>query len=120
MLSKKKLANTKLNKEYKSTFKSKPEVLPEIESFVDDKISQQNRLRNRPDIKILISEDQLDISFKDEGNGFNPDEVPDPTVPENILKGSGRGIHIMRSLVDDLKYNFSNNGTELIISFNLV
>ena len=147
MLFKKKLANTKLSKEYKSTFKSNPEVLPEIESFVDEKISdlklseeQKNNVElavaeaaancilhgNKNDetkkvyIKILISDDQLDISFKDEGNGFNPDEVPDPTVPENILKGSGRGIHIMRSLVDDLKYNFSNNGTELIISFNLV
>ncbi len=70
-------------------------------------------------ISIDINDARLKLSFMDEGNGFNPEEVPDPTLPENLLKGSGRGLHIMRSLVDELSYNFSKEGTELILTLNI-
>ena len=61
----------------------------------------------------------MEVSLKDQGNGFEVSEVPDPTKPENILKDSGRGIHIIRNFVDDLKYNFSPEGTEAILFLSL-
>jgi len=59
------------------------------------------------------------MSFKDEGKGFTPGEVPDPTIPENILKGSGRGLHIMKTVAEEVSYNFDGKGTELVLSFKL-
>ena len=42
------------------------------------------------------------IRLRDEGPGFDPDKVPDPLAPENLLKGSGRGIFLIRSFMDEM------------------
>jgi len=42
------------------------------------------------------------ICVRDEGCGFDPDCVPDPLAPENLLRSSGRGIFIIRSFMDEL------------------
>ena len=71
------------------------------------------------DITIKVNDSKMTIVIKDQGNGFKVESVPDPTKPENILKDSGRGIHIMRSFLDDLYYNFTPSGTETILVLNL-
>jgi serine/threonine-protein kinase RsbW len=43
------------------------------------------------------------VSVRDEGEGFDPEEVADPLAPENMLKSSGRGIFFMRSFMDDVR-----------------
>ena len=45
---------------------------------------------------------ELSIRVRDEGDGFDPEEVADPLAPENLLKGSGRGIFLIRSFMDDV------------------
>lgn len=47
--------------------------------------------------------ERLVIRVKDEGEGFDPEEVADPLAPENILKSSGRGIFLIRSFMDDVQ-----------------
>ena len=42
------------------------------------------------------------IRVRDEGHGFDPASVPDPLAPENLLKGSGRGIFLIRSFMDEM------------------
>jgi len=44
----------------------------------------------------------LAIRVRDQGEGFDPDELADPLAPENLLKSSGRGIFLIRSLMDDV------------------
>lgn len=44
----------------------------------------------------------ISIRVRDEGDGFEPEEVADPLAPENLLKGSGRGIFLIRSFMDDV------------------
>jgi len=44
---------------------------------------------------------KLTVGVRDEGAGFEPESVPDPTAPENLLKSSGRGLLLMRALVDE-------------------
>ena len=44
----------------------------------------------------------LTISVRDEGEGFEPEEVADPLAPENMLKSSGRGIFLIRNFMDDV------------------
>ena len=70
-------------------------------------------------VSINISDDELMVSIKDEGEGFDPDSVPDPTKPENIMRDSGRGIHIMRSFIDEVVYDFAHEGTELKLIISL-
>ena len=45
----------------------------------------------------------------DEGNGFNPDSVPDPTTPENLSKNCGRGLFIVKHYVDTVEFNDKGN-----------
>src|SRR5574342_156066 len=47
-------------------------------------------------------EHELTISVRDEGEGFEPEEIADPLAPENMLKSSGRGIFLMRNFMDDV------------------
>jgi len=54
------------------------------------------------------------ISVRDEGDGFDPAGVPDPTLPENILKEHGRGIFLMRNLCDDVRYNAKGNEVTIV------
>ncbi len=70
-------------------------------------------------INVWKDEDKLIISIADNGSGFDPAKVPDPTKPENLLKDSGRGLYLMRVYMDDLKYNISSSGTETILILNL-
>jgi serine/threonine-protein kinase RsbW len=46
----------------------------------------------------------LEIEIRDQGEGFDPTGVPDPTEPANILKTSGRGIFLMRSFMDEVEW----------------
>ena len=56
------------------------------------------------DLTLKSSPDAVEISVHDQGPGFNPEAVPDPTVQENILKASGRGIFFMRSFMDEVDW----------------
>lgn len=49
----------------------------------------------------LEPDGKLTVGIRDEGEGFDVEEVPDPTAPENLLKSSGRGLLLMRALVDE-------------------
>ncbi len=68
-------------------------------------------------ITIDVSKDDgnLIIKIKDQGKGFSPEKVPDPTEPENLLKDSGRGLFLMKVYLDDLKFNITPEGTETIL-----
>ena len=51
---------------------------------------------------VRLDSNGLKIKVRDEGDGFDPGGVPDPTDPANLLKASGRGLLLMRALVDDV------------------
>lgn len=53
---------------------------------------------------------ELVIRIRDEGDGFDPDSIPDPLAPENLLKASGRGIFFMRSFMDDVQLARAEGG----------
>ena len=60
------------------------------------------RLRNTPEA--------FEITVHDQGTGFNPNDVPDPTKEENILKTSGRGIFFMRTFMDEVTWSIRPGG----------
>ncbi|MGD1006761.1 MAG: ATP-binding protein, partial [Ignavibacteriaceae bacterium] len=59
------------------------------------------------------------ICIKDEGAGFDPQNIPDPTEPENLLKDSGRGLYLMKIYMDEVKFNVTPEGMETILVLNL-
>lgn len=80
---------------------------------------------NKCDLSKLVSihahieDSKLIVKVKDEGTGFDPSTVPDPTEPENLLKDSGRGVYLMKVYMDEVKYNMTPTGTETILILNL-
>ncbi len=57
-------------------------------------------------------DNELEIEVRDQGEGFDPAKVPDPTNAENLLKTSGRGIFLMRTFMDEIEWrNRPEGGT---------
>jgi serine/threonine-protein kinase RsbW len=67
------------------------------------------------DIEIAYKSKELHITVTDEGSGFRPETVPDPTTPENIEALNGRGIYLMSHLADKIEY--SKKGNSVIMTF---
>ena len=67
-------------------------------------------------VDVQVGKTKITIKITDEGEGFNPAEIPDPTQPENLLKDSGRGVYLMRVYMDALNYNITPTGTETILT----
>jgi len=65
-------------------------------------------------VSYTVAVDRFEIRIEDEGPGFNPEEVPDPTLPENIEKGSGRGVFLIRELMTSAEYH--GRGNVLVMS----
>jgi serine/threonine-protein kinase RsbW len=76
-------------------------------------------VNKKVNIYVNIENDSLIIKVKDEGKGFDPSKIPDPTEPENLMKDSGRGLYLMRVYMDDVKYNVTEDGTETILILKL-
>jgi len=73
---------------------------------------QDDSKQVRVDIK--SSSEEIEISVRDEGAGFNPTAVPDPTTAENLMKTSGRGIFFMRNFVDEVEWSNPPEGGTIV------
>ncbi len=82
------------------------------------KLAAQRRLESPwCDRQITVTvrfEDGVRIVIRDEGSGFDPESLPDPTDPENLIKASGRGLLLMRAFMDDVFHNDSGNEVTLV------
>lgn len=58
---------------------------------------------------------QLVFVIADQGKGLDPDTLPDPLAPENLLRGTGRGIFLIRSFMDEVHFRQLHPGTELTL-----
>lgn len=65
------------------------------------------------DVEIAFEDNDINITVTDEGEGFNPESIPDPTMPENIEELSGRGVFLMTKLSDSIKFNEKGNSVKM-------
>jgi serine/threonine-protein kinase RsbW len=65
-------------------------------------------------IAFVLGADAVEVEVKDEGTGFDPDAVPDPLAPENLLRAGGRGIFFMRSFMNEVGYRFPDSGGTVV------
>jgi serine/threonine-protein kinase RsbW len=94
-------------------------LLVALTEAVNNALQHGNKANPNKNIEITfkVKNDTLHFSIKDEGPGFNPDLLPDPTDPENIEKPTGRGIFLMKHLAD--KVSFEENATRVLLEFKL-
>lgn len=65
------------------------------------------------DIEMLIEGRSVIVIITDQGKGFDPRKVPDPTQPENIEEINGRGVFLMSRLADSIEYNDKGNSVKM-------
>jgi serine/threonine-protein kinase RsbW len=78
---------------------------------VNNAIVHGNKSDESKSVEIVISYSKkiLKITIKDEGQGFIPKEIPDPTKAENLEKFHGRGVFLMSKLADEIEFNEQGN-----------
>lgn len=86
---------------------------------VNNAIVHGNKLDIDKTVEIDYYEElnKLIFNIKDSGEGFDYNNIPDPTLPENIEKINGRGVYLMRQLADEVE--FEENGSRIILKFKL-
>jgi serine/threonine-protein kinase RsbW len=93
-------------------------ILISVTEAVNNGIVHGNRLQADKRVHVVCSvcPDRLVFSVRDEGAGFDPEDVPDPLQEENLLKEGGRGIHIIRSLMDSVVFHRHDDGMEIVMT----
>jgi serine/threonine-protein kinase RsbW len=102
-------ANNNINQDYYGN------IMVSVMEAVNNAIIHGNKLnpRKNVEIEIFVDNDFLEVIVKDEGKGFDPTNIPDPTNPQNIQNVDGRGVFIMSKLSDEIEYNETGNSVKL-------
>jgi serine/threonine-protein kinase RsbW len=73
-------------------------------------------VNKRVHVQVTSSSDSLTVKISDQGEGFEPSDVPDPLAEENLLRHSGRGVFLIRAFMDEVQFRkLSPNGTEVTL-----
>jgi serine/threonine-protein kinase RsbW len=107
----------KANEEFKLNESDFRNLLIAVSEIVINAIVHGNKEDESKMVEVLIEYDESGMKIKicDEGNGFKATDVSDPTLRENILKASGRGLFIIKSLVEEFNYRHTDKGSEFIL-----
>lgn len=62
-----------------------------------------------------VAADEVVVRVTDEGHGFDPDSVPDPTLPDNLTRAGGRGLFLIRNLMDSVEFNPAGNAITMVL-----
>ena len=76
-----------------------------------------NRSDPRKSVRVEVSLDSARVVLRveDQGGGFDPSHVPDPTLPDNLERSGGRGLFLIRKLMDEVEYNERGNAVRLVL-----
>lgn len=66
-------------------------------------------------VEVSLDEMRVALCVRDEGGGFDPRGVPDPTLPENLHRGGGRGLFLIRNLMDEVEFSERGNEVRLVL-----
>ena len=92
-------------------------IMIAVTEAVNNAIKHGNESNSRKNVllSLTLNDNLLKFVIKDEGLGFDHNNLPDPTAPENIEKPGGRGIFLMKHLSDEVE--FTENGKTVELSF---
>jgi len=128
------------------TCKSDPKQIARVEKFVD-KVNKKAHLDDGTMYRLLVATTEavnnailhgnksdprklvhiscelvghaLMVTVRDHGRGFDPNHLANPLADENLMKENGRGIFLIRSLVDEVDFRLSRGGTSVIMKLDL-
>lgn len=94
-------------------------IMVAVTESVNNAIIHGNKADSKKNVslELIIDDDKLSFVITDEGNGFDHENLIDPTAPENLEKIGGRGIFLMKHLCDEV--SFENEGRKVTLEFNL-
>ena len=69
-------------------------------------------------IEVVVRNCSVTARVTDEGQGFDPSSVEDPTTPANLLKPGGRGLFLIKKLMDHVQYNDEGNSVTMVLRLN--
>ena len=96
------------------------ETIFAIRLALDEALSNAVRHGNDNDpsktvqVEYAVDCDQLRVVIEDEGHGFDPEALPDPTAEENLNRPHGRGVMLMRAYMSDVDFNERGNRITLV------
>ena len=95
-------------------------ILVSISEGMNNAIKHGNKLNANKSVEFSfeLGAEEYQFTIMNKGSGFNFENVPDPTHPDNIEKIDGRGIFIMESLADKIAYEL--DGSKVVLTFNIV
>jgi serine/threonine-protein kinase RsbW len=90
-------------------------IMIAVTESVNNAIRHGNTLQNNKNviISLILEQDIITFTVQDQGPGFDFQNLPDPTAPENIDKPGGRGIFLMKHLADEVKFKDRGRLVEL-------
>lgn len=91
--------------------KLREESLTTYRTLGTERASQPPYRDRKVHVTAHVTPEEAKFIVRDEGPGFNPDQLPDPTDPENLTKPSGRGVMLIRTFMDEV--TFSESGNEI-------
>jgi serine/threonine-protein kinase RsbW len=82
-----------------------------LEEAIVNAIKHGNRMDPAKSVRVRcdLDDERVQILIEDEGLGFDPNDVPDPTDDDNLEKPSGRGLMLMRAFMTTVEYNAQGN-----------
>lgn len=87
-----------------------------VRESVANAVKHGNKFDETKQVEMHLSNvaDGFEVTVRDYGTGFRPEDIPDPTDRENLLKANGRGILFMRSFMDEVEWSNAAGGGLLV------
>ena len=87
-----------------------------VRESVANAVKHGNKFDEEKQVEVVMTDsaEGLEMTVRDHGAGFDVDEIPDPTNPENLLKINGRGILFMRSFMDEVGWERAMGGGMIV------
>lgn len=94
-------------------------IMVAVTESVNNAIRHGNKLDKNKNVTLTVESEENSLKFliQDEGPGFDYNNLPDPTAPENLEKLGGRGIFLMKNLADEVNFHDEGRVAELIFYF---
>lgn len=92
-----------------------------VSELVNNAICHGNKSSGEKTVQVSIGRNgsKISITIVDQGGGFDPENIEDPLADENLLKEAGRGIFIVRNLMDSVEFGDVTGGTAVTITKHL-
>jgi serine/threonine-protein kinase RsbW len=96
-------------------------IMISVTEAVNNGIIHGNKANPEKTVELFCTCDDQRVEFvvRDEGEGFVPEDVPDPLAENNLLKEGGRGLLIIRAMMDSVEFRPCESGMDLVLTISL-